>query len=207
MLLTSAMSGFTSGMGLLICVGSQNAFVLKQGLLRHHLFAVAATCILSDIILISSGIAGLGTLVKHWPNVMEFVRYTGVVFLAWMALSSAKQAWYGNAHLTPSGTAPAHIKPVLMSCLAFTWLNPQVYLDTVFMLGSLSMPYSGIEKWKFAIGALTASAIWFVAITYGAKVLLPLFRKPHAWRVLDTTVALMMVYFCVSLLTTPLISS
>ncbi|MGO1297850.1 MAG: LysE/ArgO family amino acid transporter [Vibrio sp.] len=85
-----------------------------------------------------------------------------------------------------------------------TWLNPHVYLDTVFMIGSLSMPYSGVEKWKFAMGALSASVVWFVAITYGAKVLLPLFRNPHAWRVLDAVVAMMMGYLSVSLLITPL---
>ncbi|AXT72962.1 LysE/ArgO family amino acid transporter [Vibrio sp. dhg] len=204
MFIASAITGFTTGAGLLMCIGSQNAFVLKQGLLRHHLFAVASICILSDIVLISSGIAGLGTLIKHWPNLMEMFRYAGAIFLAWTALSSAKQAWHGKSQLTPSADGLPQTKTVILTCLGFTWLNPHVYLDTVFMIGSLSMPYSGVEKWKFAMGALSASVVWFVAITYGAKVLLPLFRNPHAWRILDAVVAMMMGYLSVSLLITPL---
>ncbi|SHF90215.1 LysE/ArgO family amino acid transporter [Vibrio gazogenes] len=204
MFIASAITGFTTGAGLLVCIGSQNAFVLKQGLLRHHLFAIAAICSISDIILICCGIAGLGTLVKNWPNLVEIVRYAGAVFLAWTALSSAKQAWYGNSQLNPSTEDSSHFKTVILTCLGFTWLNPHVYLDTVFMIGSLSIPYSGIEKWKFAAGALSASVVWFSTITYGAKLLLPLFRNPYAWRILDALVAITMGYFSVSLLITPL---
>lgn len=204
MFITSAITGFTTGAGLLMCIGSQNAYVLKQGLLRQHLFPVAAICILSDIVLISSGIAGLGTLIKHWPNLMEIMRYIGAIFLAWTAFSSVKQALYGNNQLNPSKDELPKLKIVLLTCLGFTWLNPQVYIDTVFMIGSLSIPYRGVEKWKFAIGALSASIIWFIAITYGAKILLPLFKSPHAWRILDTGVAIMMGYLSVSLFITPL---
>lgn len=202
--MASSITGFTTGMGLLACIGTQNAFVLKQGLLRQHLFAVAAICILSDIILISLGIAGLGKVIKHWPNLMEIVRYAGVAFLAWTAFSSAKQAWNGNNQLNPSNNEPPRLKTIILTCLALTWLNPHVYIDTVFMIGSLSIPYSGAEKWEFAIGAITASVVWFSAITYGAKVLLPLFRNPFAWCVLDALVALMMGYLAVYLLVAPL---
>lgn len=202
--MASSITGFTTGMGLIACIGTQNAFVLKQGLLRQHLFAVAAICIVSDILLISAGIAGLGKLVNHWPNLMEIVRYAGVVFLAWVAFSSAKQAWIGNSQLDPSSDEPPRLKTVIFTCLALTWLNPHVYIDTVFMIGSLSMPYTGAEKWKFAVGVMSASVVWFIAITYGARVLLPLFRNPHAWRVLDALVAAMMGYLSVYLFLAPL---
>lgn len=197
-------TGFTTGAGLIVCIGSQNAFVLRQGLLRNHLFIVALVCILSDAILISCGISGLGVIINRWPDLIEIIRYGGVLFLGVNALTAARRAWTGNSQLTPSSGALSNRNQVLLTCLGYTWLNPHVYIDTVFMLGSLSMHYSGIDKWQFGIGAIIASCIWFIAITYGAKVLLPLFRSPHAWRILDIIIAVIMGYLSVSLLLTPL---
>ncbi|MFM2479891.1 LysE/ArgO family amino acid transporter [Celerinatantimonas sp. YJH-8] len=204
MLTSTLITGFTSGAGLLVCIGSQNAFVLRQGLLRNHLFVVASICILSDIILISGGISGLGMLIQQWPKLIELIRYGGGIFLAVNAILAAKRAWDGGGQLKAASTSVSKRTQIMLTCLGYTWLNPHVYIDTILLLGSLSMHYSGVEKWKFGIGALTASFIWFISITYGAKLLLPLFHSPHAWRILDIMVAVMLAYFSVSLITTPI---
>ncbi|HGS4452113.1 TPA: LysE/ArgO family amino acid transporter [Vibrio cholerae] len=201
----STITGFTTSAGLLVCIGSQNAFVLKQGLLRNHLFTIATICIVSDIVLICAGVAGIDKLIKYWPDLIEIIRYGGAAFLALASFTSAKQAWYGNSLLLPAGDDHMQLKKVVLACLGFTWLNPYVYIDTVFMIGSLSIPYSGIDKWQFAIGASLASVLWFTAIIYGSRFLLPLFRSARAWRILDALIALTMVYLMLMLLKAPLV--
>ncbi len=198
------LTGFTSGASLLVCIGSQNAFVLRQGLLRSHLFSVAFICICSDIILISSGIYGLGVIAQQWPLLMQLVRFGGAAFLAVNALQAARRAFYGSGVLNPQHAAMPSLQRVILTCLGYTWLNPHVYLDTIFMLGSLSLHYGAGDKWQFALGALSASFIWFSAITYGARILLPLFKNPNAWRRLDCGIAVLMGYFCLKLLLMPL---
>ncbi|MZI95689.1 amino acid transporter [Vibrio sp. CAIM 722] len=200
MLLSTIGTGFTSSAGLIVCIGSQNAFVLRQGLQRTHLFAVASVCILSDVILISAGISGLGFLIDEWPSMIQLMRFGGALFLAINAFSAFKRAWAGTGKLTPSEQTMASRNQIILSCIGYTWLNPHVYIDTVLMLGSLSMHYVGMEKWKFGLGAISASALWFIAITYGARLLLPLFKTNTAWRVLDGAIAVMMIYLCVTLL-------
>lgn len=204
MYLSSAVTGFTTGAGLIICIGSQNAFVLRQGLLRSHLFIVASVCILSDMVLIYCGITGLGLIFDEQPVLVELLRYVGAVFLGANAIFAARRAWGGVQGLIPSSSAALSRNQVLLTCLGYTLLNPHVYIDTVFMLGSISMQYSGTEKWKFGIGAMVASITWFLSISYGAKFLLPLFRSSLAWRVLDSVVAVMMGYLGMSLLLFPL---
>jgi L-lysine exporter family protein LysE/ArgO len=204
MVLSSVTSGFTTGAGLIICIGSQNAFVLRQGLLRKHLSVVAFVCIVSDALLILSGISGLGILVTEFPAALEILRYAGALFLGVNAALAALRAWHGNNELTPSSTSVSSRNKVLLTCLGYTWLNPHVYIDTVFMLGSVSTHYAGSAKWEFGIGAILASTIWFLSITYGAKPLLPLFRSVHAWRILDAIVAAMLGYLSLLLVLSPL---
>ncbi|WP_417884501.1 LysE/ArgO family amino acid transporter [Vibrio rumoiensis] len=204
MYLSSVITGFTTGAGLIICIGSQNAFVLRQGLLRSHLFIIASVCILSDIALIYCGITGLGLIFDEQPVFVELLRYAGAVFLGANAIFAAKRAWVGGEGLIPSTSAVLSRNQVLLTCLGYTLLNPHVYIDTVFMLGSLSMQYSGTGKWEFGIGAMLASITWFLSISYGARFLIPLFRSSIAWRILDSVVAVMMGYLGMSLLLFPL---
>lgn len=197
---TSLITGFTTGAGLIACIGSQNAFVLRQGLLRQHVGAVAFICILSDILLIFAGISGLGVVVKSHPMVLEVVRYAGAAFLAYNAFLAAQRAWRASEILNPAKQGVYSLKTAIVIALTYTWLNPHVYLDTVFLLGSISLNYGDAGKWQFGIGAMTASIVWFLAISYGAKILLPLFRSYRAWQILDGGVALLMGYFCFALL-------
>ncbi len=204
MLLSSFATGFTTGAGLIVCIGSQNAFVLRQGLLRSHVGLVAAVCIVSDALLIAAGVSGLGFIIELWPNLLQWVRYAGAAFLGFNAYLAARRALGRNSALNPTEQVKADRRQILLSCLAFTWLNPHVYLDTVFMLGSLSLQYDHGTQWQFGMGAIVASTAWFISITYGARLLLPLFKNPNAWRVLDGLVALVMAYLCLGLLFTPL---
>lgn len=204
MIISSLATGFTTGAGLIVCIGSQNAFVLRQGLLRSHVGLVALVCIISDILLIAAGISGLGFMVEQWPTMLQWVRYAGALFLAFNAFQAAKRAFDTHQSLNPSESIAPSRKKILLTCLAFTWLNPHVYLDTVFMLGSLSLQYTEGTQWEFGAGAMLASVAWFISITYGARLLLPLFKNPNAWRVLDGLVALVMTYLCIGLLVVPL---
>ncbi len=204
MFVSSLATGFTTGAGLIVCIGSQNAFALRQGLLKSHVGLVAAVCIISDVLLIAAGISGLGLVVEQWPNLLQWVRYAGAAFLGYNAWLAARRALAAGEALNPAEQGSVSAKQILLSCLAFTWLNPHVYLDTVFMLGSLSLQYSQGAQWQFGAGAMLASAAWFMSITYGARLLLPLFKNPNAWRVLDGLVALVMAYLGFGLLATPL---
>lgn len=201
MYVSSIASGFTTGAGLIACIGSQNAFVLRQGLLRQHVGAVALVCIISDVLLILAGVSGLGFIVSQYPFVVEVVRYAGALFLAVNAVIAARRSWDGKSILHPATNGTRTVSQMVLISLSYTWLNPHVYLDTVFLLGSLSINYGVVGKWQFAIGAMLASIVWFIAISYGAKMLLPLFRSEKAWRILDAAVALLMGYFCLALLT------
>lgn len=205
MYFSSVASGFTTGAGLIACIGSQNAFVLRQGLLRRHVGAVALVCIVSDALLILAGVSGLGFMVGQYPVLLEVVRYAGSLFLGMNAFVAARRAWEGKSMLNPARDGTTTLSQIIVISLSYTWLNPHVYLDTVFLLGSLSVNYPGMGKWQFGIGAMLASIVWFISISYGAKVLLPLFRSEKAWRILDLFVALLMSYFCIALLTGTLV--
>ncbi len=205
MLLSAAIAGFMAGAGLIIAIGAQNAFVLRQGLLQRHVGLVVATCTLGDISLILCGIAGIGAVVQRWPILLDGFRFGGAAFLLWYGLLAARRAWIGGDALnTGAGEAERGWKATLAACLAFTFLNPHVYLDTMILLGSLSTRYPGATRWAFALGACLASLVWFCALGFGARLLQPLFRKPVAWRVLDGVVAIFMLSLCVLLLVRPL---
>jgi L-lysine exporter family protein LysE/ArgO len=200
----AALAGFAAGAGLIIAIGSQNAFVLRQGLLQHNVGLVVTTCVLGDVALILCGVAGIGALVREWPMLLQVLRIGGAVFLAVYGSMAARRAWRGTAALVPGNGGAGSAKPVLLACLAFTFLNPHVYLDTMVLLGGLSTQYPGPARWAFAAGACLASIMWFSTLGYGSRLLQPVFRSPTAWRVLDGGVACFMLSLAVLLLTRPM---
>lgn len=200
MLLAAISAGFVAGAGLIIAIGAQNAFVLRHGLQRRHVGLVVATCVFGDIALILCGVAGIGALVREWPALLQALRFGGAAFLAGYGLIAARRAWRGSEALTPLSSEETSWRRMLLACLAFTFLNPHVYLDTMILLGSLSTRYSGVAQWAFAGGACFASVTWFSTLGYGARLLLPVFRNPRAWRVLDAVMAVFMLVLCLLLL-------
>ena len=185
----AAIAGFALGFSLILAIGAQNAFVIRQGLRREHVFAVSLSCALSDAILIAAGVAGFGALAEAVPGLEQAMRYGGAAFLIWYGARNLLAAWRGGV-VMDEARGTGSLRTALITCLALTWLNPHVYLDTVVLLGSVSAQYP--EKLNFAIGAVTASFVFFFGLGYGARVLDPLFRKPQSWRVLDLIVGLTM---------------
>jgi L-lysine exporter family protein LysE/ArgO len=185
----AGLAGFALGFSLILAIGAQNAFVLRQGLRRAHVLAVVLVCALSDAVLIAAGVAGFGTLAEMVPGVERVMRYGGAAFLLVYGARSFHAAWCGGAVLEAGEGAGSRARAVL-TCLALTWLNPHVYLDTVVLLGSISAQYD--DRLAFGAGAVTASVTFFFALGYGARLLAPFFRRPAAWRVLDAGVGVVM---------------
>lgn len=196
---THLLAGYLSGLALIIAIGAQNAFVLRQGIRREHLLPIVLICSLSDAVLVVAGIAGLGALIQSTPDLLTATRYGGAVFLFAYGLLAAQRAWRGE-QLTVVEQAPLPLANALATCLAFTFLNPHVYLDTVILLGALAIQRGTAGQWIFAAGAALASLSWFFALAYGARLLAPLFRKASAWRVLDSGIALLMFSLAANLL-------
>lgn len=188
---TALLPGFSLGLSLILAIGAQNAFVLRQGIARSHVFAVCLICALSDALLIAAGIAGFGGLTHAAPWVGGVLRWGGVAFLLVYGARSFHRAWRGQGVLAAAKTGSAALAPVLATCLALTWLNPHVYLDTLVLLGSVAAHYPG-QGLSFGIGAVTASFLFFFSLGYGARFLAPLFARPAAWRLLDLAVGLVM---------------
>ena len=187
---TAFLPGFLLGLSLIVAIGAQNAFVLRQGLRREHVFAVCAVCAISDAILIAAGVAGFGALVKALPLLAPVMRYGGAAFLLAYGLRSLWSAWRAHGGMDPARDEPRALGVILAMCLAFTWLNPHVYLDTVVLLGSVSIRYG--DPRAFALGAMTASCLFFFSLGYGARLLRPLFANPTAWRILDAGIGITM---------------
>lgn len=198
---TAALHGLLTGLTLIIAIGSQNVFVLRQGLRREHVAAVVAVCLGSDVVLISAGAGGLGALVRAVPQVVDLARWAGAVFLLGYAVLAARRALRGTGQALDPAEAGARtgMWPVVLTALALTWLNPHVYLDTVLLLGSVAATH-GAQSWLFAAGAIGGSAIWFVALGLGARRLSGLLRSPRSWRILDGIVAATMVLVAAMLL-------
>ncbi|WP_149204234.1 LysE/ArgO family amino acid transporter [Actinotalea subterranea] len=196
---TAALSGLLTGLSLIVAIGAQNAFVLRQGIRREHVLTVVLVCALADAALIVGGVAGLGTLVTAHPVVLTVTRYAGAAFLLLVGAQAAARA-RRPAHLDPATAAPAGHRGVLATALALTFLNPHVYLDTVVLLGSVANQHGPAGRWAFAAGAVSASALWFTGLGFGAHRLRPVFARPSAWRVLDAAIAVVMVTLAVSLL-------
>lgn len=190
--LEAGLTGFLIGLGLIVAIGAQNAFVLRQGLLRQHVLAVATVCALADALLIAAGVGGLGTLVAASPLLMRLTAWAGAAFLAAYGLRAAWRALHPSALKAAQDSGEAGLAATLAAALAFTFLNPHVYLDTVVLVGSLSAQFEGSARIAYAIGAMAASALWFYGLAYGARLLAPVFARPTAWRVLDGLIALVM---------------
>lgn len=185
------LSGFATTMALIAAIGAQNAFVLRQGIRGEHVLPVVAVCTVSDLLLIFAGIAGFGALIAAHPDVVAFARYGGAAFLIGYGLLAARRAVTPGA-LTPADAAPARLAAVLATCLALTFLNPHVYLDTVILLGALANEHRD-GRWLFGVGAVAASAVWFTTLGFGAKRLGRFFGSPRTWRILDGVIAVTMI--------------
>ncbi|PIE11811.1 MAG: amino acid transporter [Rhodobacterales bacterium] len=190
--MTSAfINGFLLSISLILAIGAQNAFVLRQGLRGEHVLWVVLTCALSDALLISAGVAGFATLSGWLPQLAPVMRYLGAAFLIAYGALNLRAAWRGGAALAPDDHPPQSLARTLAVVLALTWLNPHVYLDTVLLIGSVSTKFEGARA-AFGAGAVSASFVFFFALGYGAALLRPLFARPVAWRVLDIVIGLTM---------------
>ncbi|MEU1303193.1 LysE/ArgO family amino acid transporter [Streptomyces shenzhenensis] len=191
--LTAAAAGFGTGLSLIVAIGAQNAFVLRQGVRRDAVLAVVGICALSDLVLIALGVGGVGALVVAWPGALTAVGLTGGVFLlCYGALAARRVVRPAATGLRTEGEAAGSRRRAVLTCLALTWLNPHVYLDTVFLLGSLAAD-RGPLRWTFGLGAALASLCWFAALGFGARLLGRVLAGPRAWRVLDGLVAVIMI--------------
>lgn len=189
--------GFITSFTLIAAIGAQNAFVLRQGIRREHVVPVIALCTMSDIVLISAGIASVGALISAHPGALNIAKFGGAGFLICYGLLAARRACRPSS-LTPAETAPARLPQVLVTCAALTFLNPHVYLDTVVLLGALANEHRD-GRWQFGVGAVTASAVWFFSLGLGARRLARLFATPVTWRILDGLIAVTMIGLAVSL--------
>jgi L-lysine exporter family protein LysE/ArgO len=192
-------SGLASGLSLIVAIGAQNAFVLRQGVQRSHIVLVVAVCALSDLVLIVLGVAGVGVLIEQAPAVLEAVRWAGAAFLLAYAAMAAVRAIRGTRGSPTAAGQKGTWAAALATCLALTWLNPHVYLDTVLLLGSLAGTHGLEGRWWFAAGAGLGSIAWFAARGPGARYLAPVFARPGSWRVLDGGIALVMATLAVML--------
>jgi L-lysine exporter family protein LysE/ArgO len=199
-MLNASVTGLLTGLSLIVAIGAQNAFVLRQGLRRARVGAIVTVCILSDVALTIAGVAGIGAIVQHADWALQAVRWFGVAFLVWYGLSSAWRARRPSAlAASPDGNgngnggAQPSLASTLRRILALTWLNPHVYIDTMVLLGSIANSRGPVDRWWFAVGALVASALWFFGLGFGARFAAPLLATPRAWQVLDLLIAATML--------------
>lgn len=185
-------AGFALSLSLILAIGAQNAFVLRQGLRRAHVGAVVAVCCLSEAILIFAGVAGFGAIATRAPWAIEAMRWAGAAFLLWYGARSLWAAWRVSEALEAGGPAEQSLRAAVATALALTWANPHVYLDTLGLIGAVATTY-GLGRWMFGAGALSASVLFFVILGYGARALAPVFARPAAWRVLDAVVGITML--------------
>jgi L-lysine exporter family protein LysE/ArgO len=209
--LNSSLAGLLTGLSLIVAIGAQNAFVLRQGLRREHVGPIVAVCTISDVVLIVAGVAGIGAVIQHADWALQAVRWFGVAFLSFYGLSSAWRARHPSALPVPSGGSAAEagpaacpptaavgprsarVAPTIRRTLALTWLNPHVYLDTVVLLGSIANTHGPSGRWWFAVGAAVGSTLWFTGLGFGARFAAPLLTTPRAWQVLDLLIAATML--------------
>jgi len=190
--------GYLTSFSLILAIGSQNAFVLRQGIRREHVLAVVAVCAISDAVLIAFGVAGFGAVAAALPWLVPAMRWFGAVFLAWYGLQRFLAARKGGEALMPAADKPTPLSKVLLTCVVLTWANPHVYLDTMVLIGSVSTHYVPFEG-AFAVGAAAASLSFFALLGFGARLLAPLFATPRAWVVLECVVGLTMWIIAASL--------
>jgi L-lysine exporter family protein LysE/ArgO len=182
--------GLLTGLSLIIAIGAQNAFVIRQGLTRQHVFLVVAICAVSDALAIVLGVGGLGVLIQGLPWLLEIIRWFGVAYLTWFGIKSARSV-FKDQSMDASGVQSTTAKKVAATVLGVTWLNPHFYLDTVILLGSIGNQF-GSDKWWFAAGGIVGSSLWFFSIGFGAKAASGLMKKPVFWKILDSIIAVVM---------------
>lgn len=194
--------GCATSAGLIMAIGTQNAFVLKQGLLKNQLFVTALFCSLADALLIALGVGGLGTLLTSHLALLQGARWGGALFLLWYGLRSFRATFQSEKlHVElASGAVCPPLQETLLTLAAFTFLNPHVYLDTVLLIGSVGAQCLPEERPFFALGAMVTSFVWFFSLSYGSQLLAPLFEKPIAWKLLDFSVGCLMWSMAFSLL-------
>ncbi|MET0701934.1 MAG: LysE/ArgO family amino acid transporter [Mycobacterium sp.] len=185
------LTGFLTSFTLIAAIGAQNAFVLRQGIRREHVLPVVAMCTVSDMALIAAGIGGFGAVIVTHPDIVTVAKIGGAAFLFCYGLLAGRRALRPST-LSPAESAPARLTGVLTTCLALTFLNPHVYLDTVVLLGALANQHAD-GRWLFGIGAITASAVWFTGLGFGARRLTGVFAAPITWRLLDSVIAVTMI--------------
>lgn len=189
--------GFLTGLSLIIAIGAQNAFVIKQGLLRQHVLLIVLICAISDAVLIFLGTGGLGALVQSNQGLLEVIRWFGVAYLTWFGIKSVKSA-FTNQSLEASESPTVSALKVATTALALTWLNPHVYLDTVILLGSVANQFDS-NRWYFAIGASVASVLWFTVIGFGARAASKYMSRTIFWKILDSLIAVVMFSIAITL--------
>jgi L-lysine exporter family protein LysE/ArgO len=199
----AALAGLGLGLSLIIAIGAQNAFVLRQGLRREHVLPVVLVCAISDAVLIAVGVGGGGVLFDAVPWLVDVIRWAGAIFLAVYGILAAVRALRrpkpdAAGLRARTGPVASGLLATIGTAIALTWLNPHVYLDTVLLLGSVASTH-GDERWWFAGGAALGSILWFTSLGFGARLLAPLFAKPLAWRLLDGVIALVMLALAVLL--------
>lgn len=198
--MSAYLTGFILGGSLIIAIGAQNAYVLKQGLLKSHVFIICLICALADAILIAIGTSGVGKIVENHPDWLKVITWLGAIYLVFFSLSSFRAALRNETLKASSSSNDQNIKTVIATVLALTFLNPHVYLDTVLLIGSIASPYSDDNRFYFTTGAITASFVWFFGLGYGARLLLPIFAKPNAWKVLNIIIGLVMLWIAYQLI-------
>lgn len=192
------LTGLLTGLALIVAVGAQNAFLLRQGIRGEHVLPLVLVCLVSDVAAIAAGIAGLGAVLERWPAVLPVMQVLGGVYLLAFGVQAALRAWRPGT-LTADGGPPLSLGRALLLMLVMTWLNPHFYLDTLVMLGTVANTF-GEQRWHFFAGAVVGSAVWFPTLGFGARLLRGLFARPSAWRVLDSAIAVLMGVLGVGLL-------
>lgn len=195
---SSVLVGAFTGLSLIVAIGAQNAFVLQQGIRRQHVLPVVLMCGLTDAVLETAGVAGIGFVVERAPIVLEVVRWGGVAFLVWYAWFSLRRALKPGVLIAEGEAAPS-LGKTLLACAAITYLNPHVYLDTMVLMGSIGNAEGDPEKWWFALGGGIASVLWFFMLGYGARFLTKFFASPRSWQILDTLVGVTMLVIATKL--------
>ncbi len=191
------LTGFLTGLSLIVAIGAQNAFVLRQGLLRKHVLPIVLICAVSDAALIVLGVLGLGSLISLLPWLLEVIRWVGVAFLIWYGSTSLRR-FMKNESLKAAEAGSGTLKQTVLTVLALTYLNPHVYLDTVIFIGGIANQFQE-DKWFFVMGAVTASFVWFFGLGFGAKKASVLVSKPTFWKILDIFIAAVMFSLAITL--------
>ena len=197
--LGALLKGMGLGGGLIIAIGSQNAYLLRQALKREYVYTCIAICIACDVLLIGAGVAGMGKIINGMPGLLFWIKISGAVFLFWYGVRAARSAFKSASFALDRQATATSRRQVIAAMLAFSLLNPHVYLDTVVLLGSIGGQQAGNGRVYFAVGAMLASVLWFLSLGLGAQYLIPVFKRPLAWRILDAAIAVIMWTLAVSL--------